>query len=262
MTKVSTLFLLWVTLLALFVSITGLQAQVDLPARIFQILFIPVTLFLIFSLLKHIVSHTPALNAPSGWKRLPIYYCFIIASALVIVSFLSAHTLPQVVSSVIFTPLAVYFLILVRPRRNYAIHLPGAGTPAEPIRFPKLDFDRRDFLKMIGSAGLSVFVFSLLTKRGQGPLFGGISTPETILLKDTSGNKIDPAERSPTHGFYISEIDDSTIAYFGFVNKLGQWFIMRQDIDNAYRYSRGDSNFSAAWTKRTLLTYDYFDNVF
>lgn len=270
MIKISSLFLLWVTFLALFVTITGLGTQVGLPAQIFQILFLPVTLFLAFSLFRHLVNHTPALDSLSGWKRLIVYYCFIVSSALVIVSFSSAHTLPQLISSIIFAPLALYFFILVRPRLNRAIYLPSTAkkSPIQPnfatdtISLPKLDLDRRDFLKMIGAAGLSVFVYSLLSKRGQGSFLGGVSSAETLALKDMAGNKIDPAEKSPTHGYYISQIDDSTIAYFGFVNKLGQWFIMRQDTDNAYRYSRGDNNFSASWTNRSVLTYNYFDNVF
>jgi hypothetical protein len=117
-------------------------------------------------------------------------------------------------------------------------------------------------LKIIGTAGATAFLYSLFNKNTPVPAFGPAPSPSTVTLKNTAGQDINPAEKSPTHGYYISEIDDSTIAFFGFVNPAGQWFIMRQDADNAYRYTRGDRDFSANWTNRASLTYDYFDNVF
>ena len=82
-------------------------------------------------------------------------------------------------------------------------------------------------------------------------------------VKDSSGNLIDPAEKSPTDGYEVSEIDDSTTdTYYGFVHKDGSWYITKEASGGAFRYVRGSSDFSTAWTARATQSYDYYDNVF
>ena len=64
--------------------------------------------------------------------------------------------------------------------------------------------------------------------------------------------------------FKISDIDDSGLvyAYYGFLDKDGNWYIMREDITtNAYRYTRGAANYTTNWTNRATLTYDYSNNI-
>lgn len=203
-------------------------------------------------------------------KKLVAYYCFIITSTMVVLGFLNAQNLPQLIGAVIFYPLALYFTLLVSPKRQKAIHIPKVSVipvtrlpdqlaPAAP---PGFDFDRRMFLKLIGSAGLSVFVFSLFTKRAEAAFFGSVPGPGTVSVKDTTGTKIDPAVKQPTDGYRITEIDDSTTAYYGFVDKTGAWFIQREESSGAYRYSKGTTSFSTNWTNRASLTYDYFDTIF
>jgi hypothetical protein len=213
-------------------------------------------------------------------KRLLIYYSFIIVSLIVVVGFISSTNYIQLIAAALFFPLFVYFASRVFPRKIRAIHL-----PKEPViviqsadkKLPQkidpeitklkkegVDIDRRMFLKLIGSAGLSLFLFSLFTKRAEAAFFGSAPGPGVVALKDSSGNKIDPAERQPTDGYKITDIDDSSPAYYGFVNKNGAWFIQREGVSGDYRYIRGSSNYSTNWTNRTSpsLTYDYFDNVF
>lgn len=126
-----------------------------------------------------------------------------------------------------------------------------------------LDADRRRFIKMIGSAGLSVFLMSIFTQKARAAFFGSVPGPGTVALKDTSGTPIDPARHHPTDGYRISEIDDATTpSYFGFVNSTGNWFIMREESSGAYRYSAGSTDFATNWTNRSGLSYDYFDSVF
>lgn len=266
MTKSGSLLLFWVTLLAVFISLTSVTVKTALPGQIFQILFIPVTIYLVYTLVNNWTSHTPALNFQGGWMRLLIYYCFIVTTTLVVVSFLSANTLPQWAASSLFSPLVIYFFLLIWPRRSQIPPLVQIfEQPVKAAVHPKknLDEDRRDFLKLIGTAGVSIFLYNLFLRRNATPLFGTATSPSSPLaLKNTQGEVINPAEKSPTQGYYISQIDDSTISYFGFINNLGQWFIMRQDADNAYRYCRGDKDFTTNWAGRAKLTYDYFDNVF
>ena len=140
---------------------------------------------------------------------------------------------------------------------------------AKTISIPKkieegeIDEDRRTFLKIIASAGAGLFFMTIFTKKTEAAFFGSAPQPSTLKLKDSQGNIIDPAEKNPTDGFRITQIDDSsTPTYYGFVDKNGSWFIMKEESSGAYRYVKGDSNFSNSWSNRTSLTYGYFDEVF
>jgi hypothetical protein len=58
---------------------------------------------------------------------------------------------------------------------------------------------------------------------------------------------------------------DATIRYFGFLNRRGEWFIMRQDVAGTtidYRFVKGDSAYTTAWAARESQTYDYFNAIF
>lgn len=261
------LFLALVTLLALFVSSTGLVAQTDLASRILQILFLPVTFYLVFMLIEHIFKKTPVFDQKTGFRRIVVYYCFVLTTAVISISFFSSRTFPQLISSLIFSPMAIYFLLLVWPRRKIALPLLEIVTKkadVKPLLAPaaKLDVNRRDFLKLLGSAGILAVVLGLFSRRGAIPLLGGAGGADSITIKDSLGNPINPAQDSPTAGYSISQIDDSVPSYFGFVNHSGAWFIMRESEDSAFRYVKGDTNFSSNWEKRGGLNYNYFDRVF
>lgn len=205
-------------------------------------------------------------------RKLVAYYSFIVTTTIVVLGFLSAQDLPQLIGAIIFYPLAVYFTLLVSPKRQKAIHIPKVSVipvtrlPDELVPAPSpsgFDFDRRMFLKLIGSAGLSVFFFSIFTKRAEAAFFGSVPGPGTVSLKDTTGAKIDPAVKQPTDGYKITEIDDaSSPAYYGFVHKTGAWFIQREESSGAYRYTKGGTDFSTNWTGRAGLTYNYFHIIF
>ena len=267
--KLSSYFLLLVTILALFVTISGAFIKVELTARIFQLLFFPVTLYLLLTSFNHFFGHEPAIDRREGLRRIVVYYCFVISSTLVIVSFLSSRTLPQYISAAIFSPLAIYFLFLVLPHGTYAIEIAnvakgsaGGRNLKDLLPTQRLDVDRRDFLKLIGTAGVLAFVFSLFSKKGV-PFFGATTAIGTASLLDSTGQKINPAEKSPTDNFFITEIDDSApTAYFGFINNHGQWYIMKEGANSDFRYSRGDSDFNGHWLRRDSLNYGYFNDVF
>jgi hypothetical protein len=134
-----------------------------------------------------------------------------------------------------------------------------------PTRQGVSDLDRRAFLKLIGSAGMAVFLLQLFSGKANAAFFGSVPGPGTVGIKDSGGNLIDPAISQPTDGYKISQIDDAsaTVQYFGFVNKDGAWYIQKEDSsEGTYRYTKGSSNFATNWTNRTSLTYDYFDSVF
>lgn len=215
-------------------------------------------------------------------KKLAIYYGFILTSIMLIAGFLSATALPQLISAALFIPLTLYFLKLVFPKKRHKLIFyeqtlidekpiehkgdkekdPGEAEVLELQEEKGFDIDRRAFLKIVGSAGISLFVFSLFTKRAHAAFFGSVPGPGTVALKDTTGAQIDPAQHHPTDGYNISQIDDSAPAYYGFTNKDGAWFIMQEDSSGTYRYAKGASSFPTNWTGRAGLSYDYFHNVF
>jgi len=73
-------------------------------------------------------------------------------------------------------------------------------------------------------------------------------------------------------GYRVSEqaskTTDANVLYFGFVNRMGEWYIMEQDTSagsndlQTYRFVKGDSGYTTAWTAREAQTYDYFYTTF
>lgn len=126
------------------------------------------------------------------------------------------------------------------------------------------DSNRRLFLRLAGSSGIAIFMLAVFgRKSAQAAFFGSVPGPGTVAVKNIAGETIDPAEKQPTDGYEITQIDDSTTpAYYGFVHKTGAWYITKEDSSGNYRYAKGASDFATNWTGRALLSYDYFDAVF
>lgn len=200
-------------------------------------------------------------------NKLLTYYSFIVVSVMVISGFLGASSLPQLISAVLFYPMLIYFFSLVAPKKQKTVILPQVTKEAEiklqPEKSQGYDANRRAFLKLIGTAGASLFLFSIFTKKTQAAFFGSVPGPGTVSIKDTAGTPIDPAEKSPTDGYAITEIDDSSPSYYGYVDKDGNWYITKADSDTGnYRYAKGLTGFSSNWDNRVNLSYGYFDSVF
>src|SRR3989344_659934 len=254
-----------------------------------QFLFYPVFLFLLFEVLgrfwkvklfnkgtlkAHLESFLSSFAYKTPFpllKTLALYYSFILTAIMVFAGFLSAGSFAETISSFLFLPIALYFTIKVLPKRGRAITIHEIViTPQslEPLKKQTMDKDRRMFLKLIGSAGITVFMFSLFTKKAHAAFFGSVPGPGTVAIKDTSGNPIDPAEKQPTDGYKIAQRDETSDApntYYGFTNKDGAWFIMLDDGSGNYRYTKGTSDFTNAttgWPNRINLTYGYFDDIF
>ena len=219
-------------------------------------------------------------------RKILLFYSFLIVSLMTISGFKGAESLSQLTSVLFFLPITVYFWMQALPRRKKKIKLPhellsiipGTEITSEkepiqklkkiedeypPEKFGKnFDLDRRMFLKLIGSAGISVFMLAIFTRKAQAAFFGSVPGPGTVALKNTSGVQIDPAQYHPTDGYKINQLDDSSPAYYGFTEKGGAWFIMKEDSSGNYRYTKGTSAFSTNWTNRASLTYDYYDVIF
>jgi len=206
-------------------------------------------------------------------KKIIIYYSFLLVSFITMVGFWDAKDFSQLLAALVFYPICFYFTILVFPSRKKTIitTLPKPKIQeAIPLKaevpLPKnVDRDRRAFIKLIGSAGMMVFLFSIFTKKAEGAFFGSVPGPGTVSLKNTAGVQIDPAERSPIDGYVLTELDDGLTSYYGYVDKNSNWYILREDALGHYRYAKGAEQFSTNWDNRAnelLITYDTFDNVF
>lgn len=257
MNKLGTIFLFFVTLLSVFVSLSTFLTEVDTPGQIFRILLLPTTLFLVLKLTNHLTSGTSVFDTQSGWSKLLIVYCLLVSTTFVIAGFMGSHTQQQFLSSLIFSPMVIYFFVLLWPKRLLAQGSAQSYRPTPPAPAVRLDEDKRDFLKMIGAAGISVLLLNLFSRRT--PDFSFLTQQQPVSSGDPTTST--PGQ-SPTAGYYISEIDDSDTAYFGFTNSLGQWYIMREESSNTYRYTKGSKDFTSNWANRAMLKYDYFENVF
>lgn len=201
-------------------------------------------------------------------KKIVILYSFIITTFMAVSGILSATNFAELATAILFSPLAFYFSILMLPRKQKAIInmepvLDIIPDKIKTIKNPDYDPERRKFLKLIGAAGGSLFLMTIFTKKAEASFFGSMPGPGSVAVKNISGNVIDPAEKKPTDGYNITEIDDSGAdTYYGFVNKEGAWFIQKETSTGTYRYIKGSSDFATSWTGRTGLTYDYFNVVF
>lgn len=216
-------------------------------------------------------------------KKIILFYNVIVISVITIIGFADASSISQLVSAIFFFPLAAYFWLLIIPTskrstpqfspskksidtplksKNRQKHQLPELTALKEVPRGKFDLNRRMFLRLIGSAGVSVFILSIFTNKAEAAFFGSVPGPGTVGVKDVSGNLIDPSEKQPTDGYNITEVDDSTPTYIGYVNKDGAWYILKEDSSGAYRYTKGTSSFSTNWTNRASLTYDYFSAVF
>lgn len=213
-----------------------------------------------------------------------LFYNLLLTSAVIVTSLNSARTYPQFILPLLLLPVFYFLFQDLRKklrRRGFKSHsvfassvsrLPStalakdSALEGEVIKMPRVsDSDRRLFLKLIGSTGLSLFFMALVSKKAQAAFFGSVPGPGTVAVKNIAGNTIDPAELQPTDGYEISEVDDAaTPSYYGFVHKTGAWYITKEDATGAYRYWKGSSGFSAAWDLRDDpdTSYGYFDSVF
>jgi len=190
------------------------------------------------------------------------YTGFAIAALGIVLAFVTAKTYTQLAIATVLYPALIYFALKMLSRshgKGPVITIPIPLKPAKQIattqgrKVEVTDIDKRTFLKMIGAAGISFFVFSILGRRVDNLLFNKPSENADIGAS--------PATLS-TSGYRISEIDEGEITYYGFINGDGGWLIMREDTDSSsFRYAKGDLNFPGSWASRGNLKYDYYYNL-
>jgi hypothetical protein len=125
-------------------------------------------------------------------------------------------------------------------------------------------------LKFLAGSGVaSVVMFLFSKKNAHAAFFGSVSGPGTVVLKNSSGDKIDPAVNSPTDGYGICDISSGTINYYGYINKDGSWYILKEDTgNNNFSYASNLNNgsvsvYSSAWSiKDSTLVFGSFNQAF
>lgn len=204
------------------------------------------------------------------YKLLLTNFSFLIAGAVVVATFVTAKTYIQLGIAIILYPLLAFFAYKLFENTIWKYPSIKSAVLAHPWvnetekledvkkeRVAVADIDKRLFLKLIGATGLSFFLISLFGRRVETFLFGQTPATQPAPAGKTA------AASSPTDGYTISEIDDSIVGYFGFINNEGAWFIMKRDTDGGtFRYVKGGKDFPGNWKKRQDLKYDYFYNVF
>lgn len=204
-------------------------------------------------------------------KGLVILYSFLLTTFMTTAGFLDTRSYPELISAIVFFPIAFYFGILILPRKRQTKITIDPVLDIIPDSLNKVknkDYDpeRRKFLKLIGAAGGSLFLMTIFTKSTEAAFFGSMPGPGTVAVKNLAGVQIDPAEKKPTDGYNITEIDDSGVdTYYGYVNKDGAWYIQKELSTGAYRYIKGASGFTnvtTGWPNRISLTYGYFNDIF
>ncbi len=192
------------------------------------------------------------------------YSSLIIVSLAVIAMFTTATSYLQLAMAIIFYPVLVYLVFKIFPRQTSQIHSQRrlAATIKPMISALKettgiTDVDRRRFLKLIGAAGASFFLFSLFNKRAEVPFLSRLTGANPTALADPTGTK------DPTESYRISEVDDGATTFYGFTKLGGAWFIMREDTETgSFRYVKGNSDFPQNWANREQIKYDYYHQVF
>lgn len=193
-------------------------------------------------------------------KRFYYYAIFVLFGSIVTIIFVTSTTYIQLAIASLLYPFLVYFVLKYLPKKSdekaerVVVKIESEGkVKKEPVEI--VDIDKRAFLKIIGAAGFSFFIFSLFTRRVE----------DLILnrnLAGLSGGKDTPPVKS-TEGYRVTEISTEEYNYYGFINEDGNWYIMREDpIEGSFRYVKGDLNFSSGWARREKMKYDYFHSIF
>jgi len=208
------------------------------------------------------------MNKKTDKKKALLIVVIAIATILIAVSFVTSTTYTQLaISSLLYPPLA-YFAFKSFPSKGkkrdtqrLVVKVKSEGKPRKaPVEI--VDIDKRAFLKVIGAAGFSFFIFSLFTRRVEDLILNRNYGAGNSSFGNPSSNR-DTSPIEPTEGYRVTEISTEDFNYYGFVNTKGNWYIMKEDpTEGSFRYTKADLNFSKNWERREKLKYDYYHIVF
>lgn len=208
-------------------------------------------------------------------KTVLTYSSLAIASLVMVAGFITATSYAQLAAATLAYPLLIFVAYKVLPLKagqasqkksfeeEQAQIALDAKTQEEKRTFVGIaDIEKRAFLKLIGATGLSFFLISIFGRRIETLLFGQTAAPPAS-IGTPSVVQTNVVTASPTDGYKITEIDNGLVGYYGFTNKDGGWFIMKEDTNSgSFRYAKGAASFALNWDNRTNLKYDYFHDLF
>lgn len=279
---------------------SGVRSAGTSADQVLLLFLLPVAVYFAFLLLGKIRGIRRVLVLPglSAIKPLAFSLSLVTTSLWLSASLLGATNSSEYLFTLLILPLPLYFWGVAVGRLKKGLGKPRAegdwtrgrmdegtsrqvdewttGKEVAPAVAAPLSRDqvgepqRRDFLKRIGGLGLGLLIYSILNPKQVGAaFFGSVPGPGTVSIKDTTDTKIDPAVKdyqALTKPYAISAIDDGTISYYGFIDKDGKWYILKEGPEtgyDSYLYVKGDTNFSSNWGDREIRTdYAYFDQIF
>jgi hypothetical protein len=219
-----------------------------------------------------------------GWKRLKKYKVvlfitgFLSSAVILIAEAIAVRTLKDFLFTLMFFPVFLNFLSifihntykLVKKNylKNQNVAIPTLITVKEEVIE---DESRRRFLKILAGAGIgAILLYVADPKKAGAAFFGSIPGPGTIAIKDSSGAKIDPAIKSPTDSFGITNTSDSGDYphYYGFEHYNGtEWYIIKENPGGTFTYASKLNNtgvdYSTAWSsKGASLTFGSYSAAF
>jgi len=100
--------------------------------------------------------------------------------------------------------------------------------------------------------------------------FPGRVITNKVIIESYDQRDINRSNRLPVstgNAFEQYQPSDETATgetdYYGFVDRNGNWYILRYDINNGtFRYVKGSTGYTTNWTNRETLSYGYFHEVF
>jgi len=217
-----------------------------------------------------------------SWSKIRSYkiVLFIVgflASTIILVAEAAAiKTVRDFIFTLVFFPVFLNFLLtfivgLFSQVRK--IHNRDQNVAIPTLIFVKEevveDENRRRFLKVLAATGMGAVLFSIMNPKKVGAaFFGSIPGPGTIFIKDSGGVKIDPAIKSPTDSYGVTNIADSGDYpyYYGFEHYNGtEWYILNEASNGTFSYASKLNNvgvdYSTAWSTKedTLIFGSYYE---
>lgn len=242
----------------------------------------PSSMFVIPLLIIILIDYPLSLLTWSKFRkyRITLFIIGLLASTVILAAeLLAVKTTKDLIFTLIFLPIFLYFLnVLVRDLRRWVGAVRSTNQkelPLSPIivrEKPTVeDENRRRFLKILAGAGFGAVLFSLINPQKVGAaFFGSMPGPGTIAIKDSVGTKIDPAIKSPTDSYGITNTSDSGDYphYYGFEHYNGtEWYIISEASDGTFTYASKLNNtlvnYSTAWlSKASTLVFGTYHDAF
>ena len=129
-----------------------------------------------------------------------------------------------------------------------------SDKPSKPLSVRMSDGER--FIKALQDASKVIEKHSMQYVPGQGLTESEFTKQFRTVVRTTD---------DILNSYKVADVDDdATPNYYGFTDKDGLWYIMKEILSagaNTYRFIKGSTGYTTNWTGRAGLSYDYFYNI-